>query len=211
MLPEDLPLMLCLNGTVLNGADQRRGWNPPRHHARSRSRPRLLRGDRRRGTGRARGGVGHRLKVCRLSCWISAPLADRAVRSSRIENYLGLPRRHLRHGARRGGFNQALEIRVEYCYRCKFPSRLAPTATEATATRVSSLHLTLMAARCAPRPWSCRRRVSAATERNLPTFEGGGAGHRASTSQGEASRRRGGGPTAAATRPDRPWCSWRRR
>ena len=79
--PEELPLMVCPNGTVLKRPTDAEAGGLPRHHPRPRSAERVR---RRRGRGRARPVSRPRStprpRACRCSCSTSAPSAARPGR-----------------------------------------------------------------------------------------------------------------------------------
>ena len=111
VLPDELPLMVCPNGTVLKRPTDAEAGDVPRHHARARSRQAL-----RRGGGRRRAGRARRRRLCRVGRPVGA--GARPARLRRPGGSLGPDRelsrlsdRHLRPGAGRARLQPGAEVR----------------------------------------------------------------------------------------------------
>ena len=211
MLPEDLPLMLCPNGTVLKRPTNAEagiclGITPDLD-------PDLVYDVAIVGAGPAglaaavyAGSEG--LSVIVLD---SRAFGGQAGASSRIENYLGFPTGISGMALAGRAFNQALKFGVEIAIPLQVSHLDCGDGNEATATRSSSI--SPMAARCAPRPWSLpqarRIGVHRSTTSRCSRAPACPIGPRRSRRSFAKARRWRW--SAAATRPDRPWCSWRRR
>ena len=211
MLPADLPLMVCPNGTVLKCPTEAEagiclGITPELD-------PDKIYDVAVVGAGPAGlatavyAGIGG--AVCaRARC---QAFGGQAGASARIENYLGFPTGISGLALTARAFNQALKFGVEVAIRFGLSGSIAATLTGTQARRIASC--STMAPQPGRGPWSSRRARATAGLRS-PTLRNSRArefpiGRR--RSRRSFARARRWRWSAAAIRQGRPWCSSRRR